>query len=87
MFLETVGSLGLVDDPNSAAGLCLRVAEPGNSNSWALVSARAKLGILTTPGDFYGKATKGRVRTTLTVNDERTQAACGHLRATGPFLG
>ena len=87
MLLEAVESLGLVNDPNSAAGLYLWVAKPGNSDSWALVNACAELGILVAPGDFYGEAAKGRVRIALTASDERIRAACERLRAAGPLLG
>lgn len=87
MLLETVESLGLVNDPDSAAGLYLWVAKPGNSDSWALVNACAELGILVAPGDFYGEAAKGRVRIALTASDERIRAACERLRAAGPVLG
>lgn len=87
LLLDAVESAGLVNDPESAAGLYLWAGLPGGSDSWALVNAFARLGILVAPGDFYGEAAKGRVRIALTASDERIGAAAARLRSAGPLLG
>ncbi|WP_076464036.1 succinyldiaminopimelate transaminase [Actinomyces mediterranea] len=81
--LTAIEAAGLVNDPDSAAGLYLWVAAPGVSDSWKLVDAFAAQGILVAPGDFYGEAAKGRVRVALTATDERIEAAARRLEAAG----
>lgn len=89
--LEALGGLGLVNDPDSKAGLYLwvRRALPGEDaaaafargggNSWDLVKEFSELGILVAPGDFYGKAAHGAVRIALTATDERIAAAARRI--------
>ena len=84
--VEACGKAGLVNDENSVAGLYLWLAHPRTQDSWALVDAFAKLGILVAPGDFYGEAAEGRVRVALTANDERIEAASQRLETCVNFL-
>jgi len=41
----------------------------------------ADLGILVSPGEFYGPAGRGHIRVALTATDERIAAAADRLRA------
>lgn len=84
--VEACAKAGLVNDENSVAGLYLWLAHPHTQDSWALVDAFAKLGILVAPGDFYGEAAKGRVRVALTASDERIEAASQRLETCVTFL-
>lgn len=85
--LTAVRAAGLENDPHSAAGLYLWASSPRTGDSWELVDAFARLGILVAPGDFYGEAAKGRVRIALTASDERIEAAAARLEAAGSLLG
>ena len=80
--VDAVAATGLERDGDSAAGLYLWVRDPrGVMNSWDLVAAFAKRGIVVAPGDFYGEAGVGFVRIALTASDERIAAACQRLVA------
>ncbi len=84
--LGAVEAAGLTHDPDSVAGLYLWVSSEGISDSWELVDAFARLGILVAPGDFYGEAARGRVRVALTASDERIEAAASRLEAAGELM-
>lgn len=83
--LAAVEAAGLISDPDSVAGLYLWVRSPKGLNSWELVDAFARMGILVAPGDFYGDAAHGWVRIALTASDERIEAAASRLGANAPF--
>jgi succinyldiaminopimelate transaminase len=62
---------------HSEAGLYLWATR--DEPCWDTVAHLADLGILVTPGDFYGPAGDTFVRVALTVTDERVQAATQRL--------
>lgn len=77
VLLEAVGHRGLrVDD--SAAGLYLWATS--GEPCWDTVASLADLGILVTPGDFYGPDGDRHVRIALTAHDEAVEAAASRLR-------
>ncbi|MEV4901715.1 succinyldiaminopimelate transaminase [Citricoccus sp. NPDC055426] len=55
-------------------------AAPSEQDSWDLVGAFARLGILVGPGTFYGAAGNGYVRVALTASDEAVAQAAERLR-------
>lgn len=61
----------------STAGLYLWATR--GEDCWATVSGLADLGILVTPGSFYGDAGREHVRISLTATDERVAAAARRL--------
>lgn len=61
----------------SRAGLYLWATR--GEDCWATVAAFAELGILVTPGSFYGDAGREHVRISLTATDERIAAAAARL--------
>lgn len=61
----------------SRAGLYLWATR--DEDCWATVSALADLGILATPGSFYGPASDRHVRFALTATDDRIAAAVARL--------
>ncbi|GHF18053.1 succinyldiaminopimelate transaminase [Pseudolysinimonas yzui] len=61
----------------SRAGLYLWATR--GEDCWATVGAFAELGILVTPGSFYGDAGREHVRISLTATDERVAAAARRL--------
>ncbi|HWH98247.1 MAG TPA: succinyldiaminopimelate transaminase [Pseudolysinimonas sp.] len=61
----------------SRAGLYLWATR--GEDCWATVAAFAELGILVTPGSFYGEAGREHVRISLTATDERVAAAAARL--------
>jgi succinyldiaminopimelate transaminase len=63
----------------SQAGLYLWASHPDHGDCWESVSALARLGILVSPGAFYGAAGTGHVRIALTATDERISAAVSRL--------
>jgi succinyldiaminopimelate transaminase len=65
----------LVD--GSVAGLYLWVRPEGEQDCWATVADLAQLGILVTPGAFYGD--RRHVRVALTATDESVAHAVGRL--------
>ncbi|WP_127841462.1 succinyldiaminopimelate transaminase [Actinomyces wuliandei] len=77
--LEAAAAVGLVNDPQSVAGLYLWLSGPPSMSAYDMVGAFAELGIVVAPGDFYGQAGAGRVRMSLTDTDERVAAAAARL--------
>lgn len=77
--LPALAEAGLVNDPLSVAGLYFWVGKEGFS-AWDIVRACAQLGIIVTPGTFYGEAGGNRVRISLTAPDSAVKAACERLR-------
>lgn len=65
----------------SAAGLYLWATR--DESCWDTVAALARLGILVTPGEFYGPAGADFVRIALTATDERVDAAVARLTNAG----
>jgi succinyldiaminopimelate transaminase len=63
----------------SRAGLYLWATR--DEDCWETVAAFADLGILVTPGSFYGEAGRRHVRISLTATDERVAAAASRLAA------
>lgn len=61
----------------SEAGLYLWVTR--GEDSWATVASFAELGILVTPGAFYGARGRDHVRISLTATDERVAAGAARL--------
>jgi succinyldiaminopimelate transaminase len=65
---------------HSRAGLYLWAAHPGY-DCWESVGVLSKIGILVSPGEFYGPAGAGHIRVALTATDERITAAAARLLA------
>jgi len=65
---------------HSEAGLYLW-AEHSRYDCWESVSALSEIGILVSPGEFYGPAGIRHVRVALTATDERIAAAASRLEA------
>ncbi len=65
---------------HSQAGLYLWAAHPAY-DCWESVRVLSEIGILVSPGEFYGPAGAGHIRVALTATDERIAAAAGRLRA------
>ena len=63
----------------SRAGLYLWATR--DEDCWQTVAAFAELGIVVTPGDFYGADGSRHVRISLTATDERVAAAAARLAA------
>jgi aspartate/methionine/tyrosine aminotransferase len=63
---------------DNAAGLYLWVSRAG-TDCWEVVAELAELGVLVTPGSFYGEAGRRHVRVALTATDERIAAAVDRL--------
>jgi succinyldiaminopimelate transaminase len=61
----------------SRAGLYLWATR--GEDCWATVAALAGLGVLVTPGSFYGEAGREHVRVSLTATDERVAVAAARL--------
>lgn len=76
--IAAVEGAGLHID-ESRAGLYLWATR--DEDCWATVAAFAELGILVTPGSFYGDAGAQHVRISLTATDERVAAAASRLAA------
>jgi aspartate/methionine/tyrosine aminotransferase len=64
---------------HSEAGLYLWAAHP-DLGCWDSVHALAKIGILVSPGEFYGPAGAHHVRVALTAADEQIADAAERLR-------
>lgn len=81
ILLDAVQAAGLVNDADSVAGLYLWVRWGGSDDvsGWDIVNACAELGIIVTPGDFYGDAGRKHVRMSLTASDEAIAAAAERL--------
>ena len=70
----------------TAAGLRVEHSEAGlyiwatrDESCWDTVAAFAAVGVLATPGEFYGEAGARHVRIALTATDERIDAAVSRL--------
>lgn len=64
--------------PDCEGGLYLWIDKPGET-AWESVAVLADLGILATPGDFYGPAGAGHVRVALTASDANVDDAVERL--------
>ena len=67
---------------HSEAGLYLWAAHP-RYDCWESVKVLSEIGILVSPGEFYGPAGVSHIRVALTATDERIAAAAGRLRVCG----
>ena len=67
---------------HSEAGLYLWAAHP-ERDCWRSVNDLAQVGILVSPGAFYGPAGASHVRVALTASDERIEAAAARLAKLG----
>jgi succinyldiaminopimelate transaminase len=65
---------------HSQAGLYLWAAHPAY-DCWESVGVLSEIGILVSPGEFYGTAGARHIRVALTATDERVAAAADRLRA------
>ncbi len=65
---------------HSEAGLYLWAAHP-EYDCWESVRVLSEIGILVSPGEFYGPAGAGHIRVALTATDERIAAAAARLRS------
>src|SRR5579859_6700672 len=65
---------------HSQAGLYLWAAHP-HHDCWESVRLLSEIGILVSPGEFYGPAGISHIRVALTASDERTAAAAARLSA------
>jgi len=63
---------------HSEAGLYLWAAHP-DYDCWESVRVLSELGILVSPGEFYGQAGIRYIRVALTATDERIEAAAARL--------
>lgn len=86
--LGALDAAGLVNDPETVAGLYLwvsenpeRAREAGRNpaDAWTLVNALAELGIIVAPGTFYGPGGSHHVRVSLTASDAVIGAATERL--------
>jgi len=64
---------------HSEAGLYLWAAHPAH-DCWESVRVLSEIGILVSPGEFYGPAGARHIRAALTATDERIAAAASRLR-------
>ena len=64
---------------HSEAGLYLWAAHP-DYDCWESVRVLSEIGILVSPGEFYGAAGISHIRVALTATDERIAAAAARLR-------
>ncbi len=65
---------------HSEAGLYLWAAHP-DYDCWESVQVLSEIGILVSPGEFYGPAGVSHIRVALTATDERIAAAAARLRS------
>ena len=65
---------------HSEAGLYLWAAHP-RYDCWESVRVLSEIGILVSPGEFYGPLGAGHIRVALTATDERITAAAARLRS------
>ncbi|SRR6266567_5111577 len=65
---------------HSGAGLYLWAAHR-EYDCWESVRVLSEIGILVSPGEFYGAEGVGHIRVALTATDERISAAAARLRA------
>ncbi|MDY5584947.1 MAG: succinyldiaminopimelate transaminase [Arcanobacterium sp.] len=82
ILLAAVQKFGLRNDPLNRAGLYLWVDDPkGDRRAADLVQDFAELGIIVTPGSFYGEDGVKFVRISLTASDEEIEAAAQRLKS------
>jgi succinyldiaminopimelate transaminase len=62
----------------SQAGLYLWAAHP-DYDCWESVRVLSEIGILVSPGEFYGPSGRSHVRVALTATDQRVEAAAARL--------
>ncbi|HEX7995165.1 MAG TPA: succinyldiaminopimelate transaminase [Streptosporangiaceae bacterium] len=67
---------------HSEAGLYLWATHP-RYDCWESVAVLSEIGILVSPGEFYGSAGIRHIRVALTAADERIAAAAGRLATVG----
>jgi succinyldiaminopimelate transaminase len=67
---------------HSEAGLYLWATHP-RYDCWESVAALSEIGILVSPGEFYGSAGVRHIRVALTATDERIAAAAARLATLG----
>jgi succinyldiaminopimelate transaminase len=67
---------------HSEAGLYLWATHP-RYDCWESVAVLSEIGILVSPGEFYGSAGVRHIRVALTAADERIAAAAGRLATVG----
>ena len=67
---------------HSEAGLYLWMAHP-DYDCWTSVDVLARIGILVSPGEFYGAAGGRHIRVALTATDERVGTAAARLAELG----
>jgi succinyldiaminopimelate transaminase len=79
VLLPALGQAGWVVS-HSEAGLYLWAAHP-DYDCWESVRVLSELGILVSPGEFYGQAGIPYIRLALTATDERIDAAAARLCA------
>ncbi|MDO5719473.1 MAG: aminotransferase class I/II-fold pyridoxal phosphate-dependent enzyme [Actinomycetaceae bacterium] len=78
--LQAFEAIGLVNHPESRAGLYLWLSDTDSKASdWELVDALSKLGILVAPGSFYGPDHNRFIRVSLSATDERVNSACERM--------
>lgn len=82
--LAAMDLAGLVNDPESVAGLYLWAGERRDgdrepADAWTLTHACAELGIVVAPGTFYGDGGSHRIRISLTATDETIEAAAARF--------
>ncbi len=65
---------------HSQAGLYLWAAHPAY-DCWESVRVLSEIGILVSPGEFYGPTGARHIRAALTATDERIAAAAARMRA------
>ncbi len=65
---------------HSQAGLYLWAAHP-SYDCWESVRVLSEIGILVSPGEFYGSLGAGHIRVALTATDERIASAASRLRS------
>ncbi|HET7018838.1 MAG TPA: succinyldiaminopimelate transaminase [Streptosporangiaceae bacterium] len=68
---------------HSQAGLYLWASHPDHADCWESIQALAEIGILVSPGAFYGTAGRRHIRVALTATDERISAATTRLAKLG----
>ena len=71
------------DITHSQAGLYLWASHPDHGDCWESIQTLAEIGILVSPGAFYGTAGTRHVRVALTATDERISAATTRLARLG----
>lgn len=88
VLLSGVERAGLINSASSVGGLYLWVRAPEDMGvaGWDIVRACAELGIIVTPGDFYGEAGRDFVRMSLTATDDAIAQAADRLSALPALL-